>query len=83
MTVLFLPEGSRAARARRVRPGRVGSSLAVLHAGFASCLRLLREYRRRRRSRMNISQMDERQLKDVGISPAEAEWEANKPFWML
>jgi uncharacterized protein YjiS (DUF1127 family) len=32
---------------------------------------------------MNISELDDRQLKDVGISRAEAEWEANKPFWML
>lgn len=33
------------------------------------------------RSRRAISQLDARTLKDIGITFAEAEAEANKPFW--
>lgn len=36
---------------------------------------------RRYQSRRRIAQLDSRMLKDVGISFAEAEAEANKPFW--
>jgi uncharacterized protein YjiS (DUF1127 family) len=41
----------------------------------------LREMLRRYRSRRDIASMDERALKDIGVSIAEAETEANKPFW--
>jgi uncharacterized protein YjiS (DUF1127 family) len=36
---------------------------------------------RRYRSRQRIASMDADMLKDIGVSPAEAELEANKPFW--
>jgi uncharacterized protein YjiS (DUF1127 family) len=36
---------------------------------------------RRHRSRRRISELDSRMLKDIGVSFAEAEAEANKPFW--
>jgi len=36
---------------------------------------------RRLRSRQRIATLDARMLKDIGISYAEAEAEANKPFW--
>jgi uncharacterized protein YjiS (DUF1127 family) len=36
---------------------------------------------RRYRSRQRIAQLDWRVLKDIGASFAEAEAEANKPFW--
>jgi uncharacterized protein YjiS (DUF1127 family) len=36
---------------------------------------------RRYRSRQNIGQLDSHLLKDIGVSFAEAEAEANKPFW--
>ncbi len=42
----------------------------------------LREWRRRRRSRTFLSQLDDHILKDIGITYAEAEREANKPFWL-
>jgi uncharacterized protein YjiS (DUF1127 family) len=35
----------------------------------------------RRRSRRRIAQLDAAQLKDIGVTFAEAEAEANKPFW--
>jgi uncharacterized protein YjiS (DUF1127 family) len=42
----------------------------------------LREWMRRRRSRVFLSQLDAHMLKDIGITYAEAEHEANKPFWL-
>ena len=40
-----------------------------------------REAWRRYRSRQRITQLDSHLLKDIGVSFAEAEAEANKPFW--
>ena len=40
-----------------------------------------REWGRRSREREQISQMDERTLKDIGITRAEALRLASKPFW--
>jgi uncharacterized protein YjiS (DUF1127 family) len=36
---------------------------------------------RRYRSRQRIAELDRHLLKDIGVSFAEAEAEANKPFW--
>lgn len=36
---------------------------------------------RRYRSRQRITKLDQHLLKDIGVSTAEAEAEANKPFW--
>ena len=41
----------------------------------------LRAAWRRYRSRQRISELDGHMLKDIGVSFAEAEAEANKPFW--
>ena len=43
----------------------------------------LRAAWRRHRSRQNIARLDGHMLKDIGVSFAEAEAEANKPFWRL
>jgi uncharacterized protein YjiS (DUF1127 family) len=36
---------------------------------------------RRQRTRAALAQLDEHLLKDIGVTYAEAENEANKPFW--
>ena len=59
------------------QPNRWGQELAR----YAWLVRL-REWRRRRRSRTSLSQLDERMLKDIGVTYAEAEREANRPFWL-
>ncbi len=41
----------------------------------------LREGWRRWRSRTALSELDPHILKDIGVTLAEAEYEANKPFW--
>ena len=43
--------------------------------------RLRVTWQRNRRSRIELSRMSPRELRDIGLSPAEAETECNKPFW--
>ena len=43
---------------------------------------LLHEAWRRHRSRECLARMDDKLLKDIGLSYAEAEAEMNKPFWI-
>jgi uncharacterized protein YjiS (DUF1127 family) len=38
-------------------------------------------WQRNRRSRIELSRMSPRELRDIGLSPAESETECNKPFW--
>jgi uncharacterized protein YjiS (DUF1127 family) len=42
---------------------------------------LLRRWRQRERSRRELASMDERMLRDIGLSAGEARFEAGKPFW--
>lgn len=42
---------------------------------------LAAEWRRRARSRMMLAQMSDRDLRDIGITRAEAAHESVKPFW--
>jgi uncharacterized protein YjiS (DUF1127 family) len=46
-----------------------------------SWLPLLRTWYQRHRSRILLSQLDDRSLKDFSLTYYEAEHEANKPFW--
>jgi uncharacterized protein YjiS (DUF1127 family) len=48
---------------------------------WRACWQAVRVAVRRQRSRHAISQLDARTLKDIGITLAEAETEANKPLW--
>jgi uncharacterized protein YjiS (DUF1127 family) len=41
----------------------------------------LRHWRLRRRGRQLLLRFDERMLRDIGICPAQAEFEGRKPFW--
>jgi uncharacterized protein YjiS (DUF1127 family) len=41
----------------------------------------LREWRRRARDRAELAALDERTLADIGLTRADAEFLANKPFW--
>ncbi|TLX57670.1 hypothetical protein DN824_08525 [Stutzerimonas nosocomialis] len=44
-------------------------------------LQLIRLWRQRSRTRRQLARLDERQLADIGISPAAREVELDKPFW--
>jgi uncharacterized protein YjiS (DUF1127 family) len=41
----------------------------------------LGEWRRRSRERAELAALDERMLKDIGLTRADAEFLSNKPFW--
>ncbi len=47
-----------------------------------SALSGLREAWRRRRTRVYLTQLDDRMLKDIGVTRAEAWHEASKRFWL-
>ena len=40
-----------------------------------------REWRRRAHSRAELAGLDDRMLKDIGLSRGDAEFLSNKPFW--
>jgi uncharacterized protein YjiS (DUF1127 family) len=74
-------------RARSCGPDRI-SQETQWHASphrlsdFLSDVRAaLREWRRRKNSRLELARLDERMLRDIGLTCAEADHEINKPFW--
>jgi uncharacterized protein YjiS (DUF1127 family) len=50
-------------------------------ATVGALARSLRAAWRRQRSRHRLAGLNDHMLKDIGVSFAEAEAEANKPFW--
>jgi uncharacterized protein YjiS (DUF1127 family) len=42
---------------------------------------ILREWRRRARSRRDIGRIDYCTVRDLGLSPGQMRFEAQKPFW--
>jgi uncharacterized protein YjiS (DUF1127 family) len=63
--------------------GGRGARRSARSAGNAAArlFRILREWRRRSKGRAQLAALDERTLADIGISRADAEFLANKPFW--
>lgn len=51
-------------------------------AGFADLLAWLGRSMLRSRGRSSLTELDDRLLRDIGISRAEARRESNKPFWL-
>ena len=41
----------------------------------------IREWRRRSRDRAELATLDHRMLQDIGLTEADREFLANKPFW--
>jgi uncharacterized protein YjiS (DUF1127 family) len=51
-------------------------------SGFLSGVRAaLRQWRQRRNGRLELARLDERMLRDIGLTRVDAEYEINKPFW--
>ena len=49
---------------------------------FLSAVRAaLREWRRRQNGRLELARLDERMLRDIGLTRIDAEYEINKPCW--
>lgn len=50
-------------------------------AEIASLILRLGDWRRRARGRAELARLSERELRDIGLTPAEALREYAKPFW--
>ena len=44
-------------------------------------LTTFREWRRRAHDRAELAKLDDRMLRDIGLTPADAEFLSSKPFW--
>lgn len=40
-------------------------------------------WRRRTQERRELANLDRRTIRDLGLSPSEIQFEANKPFWRV
>ena len=57
------------------------TALDDLSDAAQSFIATLRTWRRRIRERDQLARLDDRMLSDIGMTRAEAEFLANKPFW--
>jgi uncharacterized protein YjiS (DUF1127 family) len=60
---------------------RQHDAIHVLSDAGRHVVATLREWRRRARDRAELAALDERTLADIGLTRADAEFLANKPFW--
>ena len=70
-------------RARSCGPDRI-SQETQRHASphrLSDVRAALREWRGRKNSRLELARLDERMLRDIGLTRAAADHELNKPFW--
>lgn len=70
------------------RSGMASQALQRRHAGLDAlgdathwALGKLAEWRRRSRERAELASLDERTLRDIGLTRSDAEFLSNKPFW--
>jgi uncharacterized protein YjiS (DUF1127 family) len=61
--------------------GRRHAALDALSNGTGWIFATIREWRQRSRERAQLAALDARMLADIGLSHADAEFLANKPFW--
>lgn len=61
-------------------PGRAARTRRRLTT-FQRLLLILQEWHFRHRSRVKLASLDDRMLRDIGITRTEALQEAGKPFW--
>lgn len=59
------------------------SSKAPLAGTFTAFSQILETWRRRAQERRELANLDYRTIRDLGLSPSEIRFEANKPFWRL
>ncbi len=57
------------------------SSQAPLAGTFTAFGQILATWRERARQRRELGNLDYRTMRDLGISPTDVQFEANKPFW--
>jgi uncharacterized protein YjiS (DUF1127 family) len=59
------------------------TSKAPLAGTFTAFSHILATWRRRAQERRELSTMDTRTLRDLGLSASDINFEANKPFWRV
>ena len=57
------------------------SSKAPLAGTFAAFSRTFAAWRQRAKERKELSTLDARTLRDLGLSASDVNFEVNKPFW--
>lgn len=57
------------------------SSNAPLAGTYTAFNQILNTWRRRVRERRELTQLDGRTLRDLGLTESSIQFEANKPFW--
>ena len=57
------------------------SSKAPLAGTFTAFNQIFATWRRRSQERHELANLDHRAIRDIGLSPSEIQFEANKPFW--
>ena len=60
---------------------RQHNAVGALNDAANQFVATLREWRRRTRGRAELAELDDRMLKDIGLTRADAEFLSNKPFW--
>lgn len=50
---------------------------------FTAFSQILGTWRRRAHERRELATLDQRTIRDLGLSPSDIQFEANKPFWRL
>jgi uncharacterized protein YjiS (DUF1127 family) len=72
-------------RAEQIRRGADPIAWPALLHPLRAALRkvaiTLQLWRRRRRDRLEVARLDERTLRDIGLTRGDAEFLTNKPFW--
>ncbi len=57
------------------------TSQAPLAGTYTAFGQILATWRRRAKERRELANLDHRTMRDLGISPTDIQFEANKPFW--
>ena len=60
---------------------RQHNAVLALNDAASHVVATLREWRRRSRERAQLAELDDRMLKDIGLTRTDAEFLINKPFW--
>ncbi len=73
-----VPDGAADRSARSDRRFAAGLRLSRI---LGQLSRVLHEWRRRSRDRALLATLDERTLRDIGLTRCDVAYEINKPFW--
>lgn len=62
-------------------PSRQRHGVLALGDAWDHAVATVHKWRRRSREREELAQLDDRMLKDIGLTRVDAEFLSNKPFW--